>query len=147
MSRTTMKGYVYRQYTPEGLFIADYKSSLEAAAGTGISRNAIVRAAHGERKTGGGFIWKKVSESEPQESIEVSGESIIGYHDLRPVIQMYLEGNEIGEFISIAQASRALGISRRSLSCALNGSQKTAAGFKWRLKETEEKKGLEDQKE
>ena len=138
MSRTTMKGYVYRQYTPEGLFIADYKSSLEAAAGTGISRNAIVRAAHGERKTGGGFIWKKVSESEPQESIEVSGESIIGYHDLRPVIQMDLEGNE---------ASRALGISRRSLSCALNGSQKTAAGFKWRLKETEEKRGLEDQKE
>ena len=132
-----MKGYVYRQYTPEGLFIADYKSSLEAAVGTGISRNAIVRAAHGERKTGGGFIWKKVSESEPQESIEVSGESIIGYHDLRPVIQMDLEGNDIGEFISIAQASRALGISRRSLSCALNGSQKTAAGFKWRLKETE----------
>ncbi|HJB06590.1 MAG TPA: hypothetical protein H9716_01850 [Candidatus Enterocloster faecavium] len=146
MSRTTMKGYVYRQYSTDGTFVADYRSSLEAAAETGISRNAIVRAAHGERKTGGGFIWKKVSETEPQEAIEISGESIIGYHDLRPVIQMDLEGNEIGEFVSIAQASRALGISRRSLSCALNGTQKTAAGFKWRLKEAEEKNGQEEQK-
>lgn len=140
MSRTTMKGYVYRQYTSEGDFVADYKSSLEAAAATDISRNAIVRAAHGERKTGGGFIWKKVPETEPQKAIEVSGESTIGYHDLRPVIQMDLEGNVIQEFVSIAQASRALGISRRSLSCALNGSQKTAAGFKWRLKEVEKTK-------
>ena len=140
MSRTTMKGFVYRQYTPEGLFIADFKSSLEAAAQTGVSRNAIVRAAHGERKTGGGYIWKKVSDTEPQEAIEISAESTVGYHDLRPVIQMDLEGNEIAEYISIAQASRMIGISRRSLSCALNGTQKTAAGYKWRLKEIEEKK-------
>ena len=31
MSRTSMKGFVYRQYTSDGLFVADYKSSREAS--------------------------------------------------------------------------------------------------------------------
>ena len=62
MSRTSMKGFVYRQYTSDGLFVADYKSSREASEKVGTSANSVVRAAHGERKTGGGFIWKKVPE-------------------------------------------------------------------------------------
>jgi len=37
----------------------------------------------------------------------------------------------VGEFLSIAHASRSLKISRRSLSCALSGAQKTAGGFIW----------------
>ena len=140
MSRTSMKGFVYRQYTSDGLFVADYKSSREASEKVGTSANSVVRAAHGERKTGGGFIWKKVPADTPQEAIEVSNESTIGYHDLRPVIQMDLEGNPVGEYISIAQAARTLGISRRSLSCAVWGAQKTAGGFKWKLKETKEER-------
>jgi len=115
--------------------MADYKSSREAAEAAGTSSGAVVRAAHGERKTGGGFIWKKVKEETPQDNIEISGESCIGYHDKRPVLQMDLEGTEICQFNSIAHASRATGISRRSLSCALNGAQKTAGGYRWMLKE------------
>ena len=42
-----------------------------------------------------------------------------------------LDGEVIGQFLSIAHASRALKISRRSLSCALSGAQKTAGGFVW----------------
>ena len=135
MSRTSNVGFVYRQYTKDGIFMADYKSSREAAEAAGPSSGAVVRAAHGERKTGGGFIWKKVKEETPQDNIEISGESCIGYHDKRPVLQMDLEGTEICQFNSIAHASRATGISRRSLSCALNGAQKTAGGYRWMLKE------------
>ena len=124
MSRTSNVGFVYRQYTKDGIFMA-----------AGTSSGAVVRAAHGERKTGGGFIWKKVKEETPQDNIEISGESCIGYHDKRPVLQMDLEGTEICQFNSIAHASRATGISRRSLSCALNGAQKTAGGYRWMLKE------------
>ena len=114
MSRTSNVGFVYRQYTKDGIFMADYKSSREAAEAAGTSSGAVVRAAHGERKTGGGFIWKKVKEATPQDNIEISGESCIGYHDKRPVLQMDLEGTEICQFNSIAHASRATGISRRS---------------------------------
>ena len=135
MSRTSNVGFVYRQYTKDGIFMADYKSSREAAEAAGTSSGAVVRAAHGERKTGGGFIWKKVKEETPQDNIEISGESCIGYHDKRPVLQMDLEGTEICQFNSIAHASRATGISRRRLSCALNGAQKTAGGYRWMLKE------------
>ena len=135
MSRTSNLGSVYRQYTKDGISMADYKSSREAAEAAGTSSGAVVRAAHGERKTGGGFIWKKVTEETPQDNIEISGESCIGYHDKRPVLQMDLEGTEICQFNSIAHASRATGISRRSLSCALNGAQKTAGGYRWMLKE------------
>ena len=66
MSRTSMKGFVYRQYTSDGLFVADYKSSREASEKVGTSANSVVRATHGERKTGGGFIWKRFRRIRPR---------------------------------------------------------------------------------
>ena len=44
------------------------------------------------------------------------------------------DGEIVGEFLSIAHASRSLKISRRSLSCALSGAQKTAGGYIWEEK-------------
>lgn len=55
MSRTISAGYVYRQYSTEGVYIADYKSSRAAHEATGVSIGSIARAAHGERRTGGGY--------------------------------------------------------------------------------------------
>ena len=51
--------------------------------------------------------------------------SKIGNHDKRPLVQKNLDGEIVGEFLSIAHASRSLKISRRSLSCALSGAQKS----------------------
>lgn len=53
MSRTISAGYVYRQYSTEGVYLADYKSSREAHEATGVSIGSIARAAHGERRSGG----------------------------------------------------------------------------------------------
>ena len=53
MSRTIKAGHVYRQYSKDGMPIADYKSSRLAHEATGVSLGSIARAAHGERKTGG----------------------------------------------------------------------------------------------
>ena len=113
--------HVYRQYSRDGMFIADYKSSRLAYEATGVSLGSIARAAHGERKTGGGYLWRVVPENTPEDPISVDLTSRIGYHDKRPLIQMTLDGEPVAEFISIAHASRSLGISRRSLSCALTG--------------------------
>ena len=115
MSRTIKAGHVYRQYSRDGMFIAG-------------------------RKTGGGYLWRVVPENTPEDPISVDLTSRIGYHDKRPLIQMTLDGEPVAEFISIAHASRSLGISRRSLSCALTGAQKTAGGFIWKEKESEENK-------
>lgn len=53
MSRTIKAGHVYRQYSKDGMPIADYKSSRLAHEATGVSLGSIARAAHGERKAGG----------------------------------------------------------------------------------------------
>ena len=92
MSRTIGAGYVYRQYSLEGDYIADYKSSREASEATGVSVGSVARAAHGERKTGGGFIWKKVLASSPKEAIAIDHTSRVGNHDKRPLLQKDLEG-------------------------------------------------------
>ena len=131
MSRTISAGYVYRQYSMAGVHLADYKSSRAAHGATGVSIGSIARAAHGERRTGGGFVWRKVLADSPKENIEIDLTSKIGNHDKRPLLQKNLEGEVVGEFLSIAHASRTLKISRRSLSCALGGAQKTAGGFIW----------------
>lgn len=138
MSRTIEAGYVYRQYTKDGEVVADYKSSRDAFAATGVSIGSIARAAHGERKTGGGFLWRKVPEGAPNEKIQVDLTSKIGNHAKCPLIQMTLEGEVVAEYMSIAHASRTLKINRRSLSCAVNGSQKTAGGYVWVAKEIDE---------
>lgn len=69
MSRTIKAGHVYRQYSRDGMYIADYKSSRLAYEATGISLGSIARAAHGERKTGGGFLWRVVPEDAPKDPI------------------------------------------------------------------------------
>lgn len=131
MSRTIGIGYIYRQYTKQGVYLAEFKSSREAHEATGVSVGSIVRAVHGERKTGGGFVWKKVLEECPKENIEVDLRSKVGCHLKKPMVQKTRDGEVVGEFRSIAHASRVLNISRRSLSCALSGAQKTAGGFVW----------------
>lgn len=138
MSRTIKAGHVYRQYTTDGVYVADYKSSREASEATGVSTGSIARAAHGERKTGGGYLWRVVLQDLPKDPIEVDLTSRIGNHEKRPLVQMTLDGQVVGEFLSIAHASRALNISRRSLSCAVSGAQKTAGGYRWAEKQAEE---------
>jgi len=137
MGRTPNIGFVYRQFSKTGIFMADYQTSKEAAEAADTSVSSVVRAAHGERRTGGGYIWRKVREEDPQEDIDVSHISRVGYHEKRPVIQLDKEGNQLGEYPSIAHACRELKISRRSLSCALNGSQHTAGGYYWKVKPEE----------
>ena len=102
MSRTISAGYVYRQYSTEGVYIADYKSSRAAHEATGVSIGSIARAAHGERRTGGGYVWRKVLADSPKDSIEIDLISKIGNHDKRPLIQKNLDGEIVGEFLSIA---------------------------------------------
>lgn len=54
------RGNAIRQYTIDGEFIAEYKSTCEAARQTGLSRCGISHCLNGRCNTSGGFIWKKV---------------------------------------------------------------------------------------
>lgn len=49
------------QYTPSGAFVAEYCSSQEANRVTGIPQGNISRVINGERRTAGGYIWRKAT--------------------------------------------------------------------------------------
>lgn len=58
-----------------------------------------------------------------------------GPHNLipsKPVIQMDLDGNILNTYDSITEAKKATGIA--TITYALNGKNKTAGGYKWKLK-------------
>lgn len=63
-----------------------------------------------------------------------------------PVIQMDLDGNEIARFQSMTQAMEATGIDKTHISCACSGlyGRKTAAGYRWRYADDEEKEEMEN---
>lgn len=50
-------GHIVKQYSLDGILIAEFGSMLEAKRQTGISH--ICSACNGKRKTAGGFIWEK----------------------------------------------------------------------------------------
>lgn len=46
------------QYTKDGVFIAEYKTTTAASAATGVKRTAITENLRGVNKSSGGFVWK-----------------------------------------------------------------------------------------
>lgn len=56
------RGNPIAQYTTEGEYVATFKSTMDAARNTGISRGGINHCINGRTKTSGGFVWEKVSE-------------------------------------------------------------------------------------
>ncbi len=48
---------VVRQYTKDGIFVAEYFSGREAERRTGIDQGAISYACIGKYKSAGGFVW------------------------------------------------------------------------------------------
>ena len=68
------RGNAIVQLSVDGNFIAEYKSTCEASRITGISRGGISHCLNGRTQTCGGFIWKKLSESQTTISKESTQE-------------------------------------------------------------------------
>ncbi len=49
-----------------------------------------------------------------------------------PVIKCNMKGEEIERYTSVNKAAKAVGVTRNSISYALNGKTKSSAGFKWK---------------
>ena len=64
---------------------------------------------------------------------------------LVPVIQMSLDGEYIAKYDSMTAAGKALGFNGRNISAVINGKNKTANGFLWKIaNEEEELEGNEE---
>lgn len=52
-------------------------------------------------------------------------------HEMKPVVQMDLNGNVLNTFFSIHEATRVTGVARSSIHNCLVGKQKSSKGFLW----------------
>lgn len=123
--------FVIRQFTTDGQFVAEYSSVKEASEKCDVSEKSIRKVLYGERKTGGGFVWKrclresKIENIAPIEYAENTGLA-------KKVLQLSEDGKLIAEYSSIGQAVTQTGVSARGISDVLSGSQKTAGGYVWK---------------
>ena len=123
---------VIRQFGLEGTFIAQFENYDEAFEKTGIPKRAMMRNICGEKKSGGGFLWKKVPANTEQTDIEPL--QYIGDPQKKPVCQYRHDGILVAEYNSISEASRETGITTQAIRKALNEGTETK-GFTWLYKE------------
>lgn len=119
-----------RKFNIKGTYICSYKSVMEAAKIEGLSIGGIQKAIYGDRHTAGGFQWKRCPSDSEHENI-VPVPEVVGTNQSKRVFQVTINGEVVGDFESINMAVKQTGINRKSISCALNGSQKTAGGYIW----------------
>ena len=132
---------VIRQYDTSGVFVADYKTMQEAAVAVGISKSSVNKAVTGERAVSGGYQWRRVPYGAPPDAI---GEIIprkeepkaYGLSEAKEVRQYTLDGVFVAEYASIGLATKSAGISRKCITDAINGKQKTAGGYIWKFADT-----------
>lgn len=127
---------VILQYDLQGNYIGKHKSCIEAAKVVGVASNSIRKAIIGERKSSGGFIWKRVQENDPIELSVPVDWNIKKTNDGKayPIIQLSINQTVIAEFDSVSDASDKTGISVRAIKGCVNGHQKTAGGYLWKKK-------------
>lgn len=123
--------FAIRQYMLDGTFIKEYKSVQTAASEIGLQVDTITNVTSGRRNSAGGYLWRKCATGTPTGNIEPPNTALKLAGKI--IFQVDQYGEVIATYNTIGQAERATGISRRSISDALKGIQKTAGGFRWTL--------------
>lgn len=120
---------VIRQYELDGTLVAQFETYEEAAEKTGVAKRAMQRNVCGEKKSGGGFIWKKV----PANTDKADIEPLVYSADpqKRPVAQFEYNGILVAEYSSIKEAARESGVNENGIRKVLQGTQKQAGGYFW----------------
>jgi group I intron endonuclease len=114
---------IYR-YDLTGRYIDKHRSIREASRFVGVHNKGIRLCIKGKRNQSGGFIWKTRLEIFEHENISTKKE----------VIQYDEQMNEIGQFISIQEASRRTGINARKICACCKGQINKVHGYTWKYK-------------
>jgi group I intron endonuclease len=123
---TPWNGKRVKCYTKQGDFVKEYKTLREAADDVGLpSPTSIGNCLKGRSKSAGGYLWSWVDEDVVKPYSGGSEKKVLCYNK-----QMEL----VREYDSVNSAALDVGVNISTLSSALNGQQKTSAGFIWRFK-------------
>jgi predicted DNA-binding protein YlxM (UPF0122 family) len=132
------------QFEPDGMFIREYPSIIEAAEKTDIIKNNIFSCSVKRLKISGGFRWRfkedvvkkdgKIMDIKPLKLPSTAPDYS------RPVCQFEPDGTFIREYLSIKDAAEKINIDKyRIFLCAVK-KYKSCKGFQWRFKEEVVKK-------
>ena len=124
-----------RQYDLNHNFICEYPTITEADNVTGINFRYISRAARGERKTSGGFIWEYVNDKKLKKPKKSFTYDVKKDKCAKQILQFDKNGQLISEYDSIAEATRKNNYpNRTNITQNLKGKTKSAYGYVWRYK-------------
>ena len=127
-----------RQYDLNRNLIAEYPTMTEAYKTTGVDFRKISLVAKGKRKTAGGYIWEYVNEKKFKPFKSSFVYDVNKDKSAIPIIQYDLEGKQIAEYNSTAEAARANGFpNRNNITHNLKGKTKHAYGYIWKYKSSE----------
>ena len=123
------------QYNEKDELIAAFPSIGEACRSTGISYKSIQRCAAGERKSGGGYIWKYLSEPK----MKMPFQKRRTFFNRQPIAQYDKQDNLIATYESIQAAADAMGCDTSNISRAARGVTNSSGGYIWRYLDKENK--------
>ena len=99
----------------------------------GIAKRIMQRNVCGEKKSGGGYVWKREPANTPCD--RTAPLTYDSGPQKKPVCQYEYNGILVDEYESISEASQETGISITGIKHALRGLQKQAGGYIWMYKE------------
>ena len=118
----------------DGNVIKEYSTMTQAQNETGINVKNISRAANGDRKTAGGYIWK-LSSGRTIKLNQYRRNKTNSYCS-KPVLQYDLNGTLLSEYKSVIDVVKQNGFpGHTNISANLSGRTKTAYGYVWKYKQ------------
>lgn len=135
------KQYHIYQIDSNGKIVNKFRSKLEVEGSVGINHSNISFATSSKTKDGklfrkvAGYYWVDIN-TDPNYEIDYDYKK---WHGEKGVIQCDLDGNQLREFDSIADAQEYLGMPRTKISSIYdcfkpNKNKKTAYGYIWKKK-------------
>ena len=117
-----IKKTVYK-YNLDGSLNATFENLTLASDTIGVRKQDISRACWNVNQTLGGFLWSYDNT-----------EAFVPELDNRrkEVIQSFLDGVLIAQYISVAEASRTTGISKTCIARCCRGERENSGGFLWK---------------
>ena len=118
------------QFDLNGILINTFISVGEAERQTDIHGPRISNCCNGITKSAGGYIWSFVN---PEHKIVIRKK--IGPIVIRKVIKYDKNGNMLGIFNNLSEASKNIGVDRNTIKKCCKGLTKSAGGFVWKFME------------
>lgn len=119
-------------YRLDGSLFKEYESISEASRETNTNQTLIRECLNGNIARGGNYQWMKKDDNIPSKIEPYKRKKNYG---CIAVEQYDLNNNLLNTFDSILDASKATGVSRKSITRVCNGEQKSSKGFIWKRRD------------